>query len=221
MFTIDEFGWQVAIDPSLAGLYFGAENVPTITEPEQAQVYAQLIAMLACDPTVADAMVFHLIDEIDLGRFQSGLLRADGSRRPSFDAVRDAVAAAGSCAAPHLWTHTPGVLGAGATFDASDVSKRQNVFGLSATAAEPADGKAGIFRVGLRYRRADIERSLAGVAAGSPLLAATKFVKAGYNPRFEFHGQLQPGYYVYAVRLTAEMNPNRTQTLVSPVFRVR
>jgi hypothetical protein len=221
-FFIDEFGWQVAIDPALAGLYSGAENVPTISEADQAQIYAQLIALLACDPTVSDAMVFHLIDEVDLGRFQSGLLRVNGSPRPSFDAVRAAIAAAGSCSTPHLWSHTTGVLGAGATFDANDVSTRQTVFGLSATAAEPADGKAGIFRLGgPRVRRTDIERSLAGVTTARPLLSAGKLVKAGYNPRFEFHGQLAPGYYVYAVRLTAEMNASRVQTLVSPVFRVR
>ena len=45
-------------------------------------------------------------------------------------------------------------------------------------------------------------------------------MKAGYTPRFEFHGKLKPGFYVYAIRLTAAMNPGRAQTLVSNVFRV-
>ena len=222
-FMVDEFGWQVAIEPSLAASYLGAENVATVNEPDQAQNYFDLIAMLACDPTVSDAMVFHAIDEVDLGRFQSGLLRVDGSERPSFDAVGAAIRNAASCAAPHLWTHATGVLGAAATFSVHDVSRRQAVFGLSATAAEPATGKAGIFRVGSApaMRTSDIERSLAGVTAAKPLLSATKLVKAGYNPRFEFHGNLEPGSYVYAVRLTAEMNPGRAQTLVSDVFRVR
>jgi hypothetical protein len=222
-FMIDEFGWQAAIEPSLAASYFGAENVATVSEQDQARNYFRVIGMLACDPTVSDAMVFHVIDEPDLGRFQSGLLRIDGSERPSFDAVGAAIGGAASCAAPHLWTHANGVLGAAATFGVRDASRRQAVFGLSATAAEPATGTAGIFRVGSApsMRTSDIERSLAGVTAPRPLLSATKLVKAGYSPRFEFHGNLEPGTYVYALRLTAEMNPGRAQTLVSAVFRVR
>jgi hypothetical protein len=217
-FMIDEFGWQVAVEPALAPRYTGTENVPTIGEPEQARIYSDVIARLACDPTVSDALVFHLIDEVDLNRFQSGLLRVDGSERPSFDSARAAIAAASSCGAPHLWTHTTGVLGAAATFDVHDVSAGAGVFGLSVTAAEPAEGRAGIFRVA---EQREIERSLAGVSAAQPLLAASKLVHAGYTPRFEFRGRLRPGLYVYAVRLAAEMNPSRTQTLVSGVFRVR
>src|SRR5262249_41858326 len=147
VFMIDEFGWQVAIDGSLVGRYTGSENVPTVTEDQQAQFYNDLVRTLSCDPTVADLMVFHMIDEVDLGRFQSGVLRVDGSARSSFASVAGAIAAAGQCATLHQWTHTNGVVGAAATFDVHDVPAQQGVFGFSATAAEPADGKAGIFRV--------------------------------------------------------------------------
>jgi hypothetical protein len=222
-FAIDEYGWQARIEPSLAWRYTGAENVPPVGEADQARIYSDLHSLLACDPTVADLMIFHLVDETDLGRFQSGLLRVDGSERPSFDAVRAAIAAAASCAAPHLWTHTETVLGAAATFDARDPWRRQRVFGLTATAAEPATGKAGIFRVGpaRTLRTTEIERSLAGLAPTAPLLSVTKLVKAGYSPRLELRGRLAPGTYVYAVRLTAEMNPARAQTIVSAPFHVR
>ena len=168
-------------------------------------------------------MVFHMIDEVDLDRFQSGVLRVDGSQRPSFGSVAAAIAAAGGCATLHQWTHATGVVGAGATFDVHDVPAQQAVFGFSATAAEPADGKGAIFRVAgssARLRMTDIDRSLAGVQTPRPTLSTSVPVKAGWSPRFEFHGKLKPGFYVYGVRLVAQMNAGRSQTLVSGVFRV-
>src|SRR5262249_17430086 len=78
-------------------------------------------------------------------RFQSGVLRVDGSARSSFSSVAGAIAAAGQCATLHQWTHTNGVVGAAATFDVHDGPAQQGVFGFSATAAEPAAGTARIF----------------------------------------------------------------------------
>jgi hypothetical protein len=221
-FAIDEFGWQASIDPLHAHLYSGRENVPAIGEVEQAGHYADVIRTLACDPTVSDLMVFHLIDESDLGRFQSGLLRADGSERPSFDAVRAAIAA-GSCSRLHVWEHTTGVVGGAATFAVHDVAAGTALPDLAATADEGAVAKAGVFRIaatGARLRRTEIERSLAGLAAQKPLLSATVLVKPKREPQIAFDGRLQPGVYVYAVRLTAETNADRTETFVSAPFRV-
>ena len=39
--VVDEFGWQVAIGPRLAARYTNKENVPTITEAEQAEYYGR------------------------------------------------------------------------------------------------------------------------------------------------------------------------------------
>ena len=221
--VVDEFGWQVGIEPSLASRYSGAENVPAIDEAEQARYYAELIGALACDPAVTDAMVFHLVDEADLRRFQTGLLRIDGSERPSYDAVRGAIAAAPACATPVVWAHATGVMGAQALFGERNHPSRRRVFGISATAAEDAQANAGIFRVRsskARPNAGEIARSLSSTGAAAPALTAAKPVKAGYTPRFEFRGRLRPGYYVYGIRLTAAMNPDRSQTFVSKVFRV-
>lgn len=46
---VDEFGWQAAVDPAHAAAYYGAENVATVSEDEQAQIYASLVADLECD----------------------------------------------------------------------------------------------------------------------------------------------------------------------------
>jgi hypothetical protein len=47
-------------------------------------------------PHVAGAFNFLLYDERDLGRWQSGLVRPDGSPKPAFGAFARAVASAGA-----------------------------------------------------------------------------------------------------------------------------
>jgi hypothetical protein len=221
---VDEFGWQAAVDPASGGAYYGVENVPTVSEAQQAQIYASLIGALSCDPAVTDAMVFHLVDEADLARFQSGLERVNRTKRPAFDAVRGAIASAGSCGTPRLWSHSTGVIGARVSFPSGNVPAKQTVFGLSATAAEDAVGKAGLFKLrtrGERVSSVELSRALASVAASrSPVRSSTKLVKAGWTPRFEFRGRLKPGWYLYALRLEAAMNPARSQTLAGVPFRV-
>lgn len=222
--VVDEFGWQAAIEPRLLRAYHGTENVPAISEADQAQAYALLIGMLSCDPAVTDAMVFHLLDEADLDRFQTGLLRIDRSERPSYAAVRAAIAASGSCAAPSSWLHATGVVGAKALFTERSEPVTRRVFGLSVTALEDADARAGIFRVAgprARIGVGEVDRSLAAASASlKPLVATSKQVKAGWTPRLELRTSLKPGYYAYAVRLVAAMNPSRAQTFVSRIFRV-
>jgi hypothetical protein len=223
--VVDEFGWQTEIGPALTHRYTGVENVPTVPEAEQADNYRSLIRLLSCDPAVSDAMVFHLVDERDLGRFQSGLLRVDLSERPAYGAVRAAIAGAGSCDAPAQWTHTEGVVGAEAIFAARDQPSTRAIFGISATAAEDAYAKAGIFRMtgpSARPQRGDIDRSLAAAdGPRTPTLSTAKRVQANVTPRFEFRGRLARGHYVFAIRLVAAMNPRRSQTFVSRTFRVR
>ena len=222
--VIGEFGWQVDIGAALAGRYTGRENVPTVSEAEQAQFYAELIQMLGCDPAVTDALLLHLLDDPDLGRFQTGLLRLDLSERPSYSAVRKAIAAARSCQALTSWTHATGVVGAQAIFGTRDHPASRAIFGISARAAEEARAKAGIFRVGgrdARPRRDEVSRSLSRATrdAGAVLTTA-KLVRAGHKPRLEFLGQLEPGYYAFGLRLVATMNAERSRTFVSKVFRV-
>ena len=50
---------------------------------------------------------FHLVDETDLDRWQSGLERADGSHRPSNDAIKQTLTQThGNCpTTPVAWRH--------------------------------------------------------------------------------------------------------------------
>src|SRR5262249_61805643 len=102
----------VAVQPSLRSLSPSRETVPVTTEARQARIYASLVRSLRCNPAVSDILLFHLIDETDLRRFQSGLERADGSRRPSFTTVANAIRSPGACTKVPVWHHSNGVAGA-------------------------------------------------------------------------------------------------------------
>lgn len=221
--VVAEFGWQVRIAERLASRYSRKETVPTISEADQARYYGEVIRRLSCNSAVTDVMVFHLVDEPDLHRLQTGLLRIDRSKRPSYGSMRAAIAGAARCARQVAWYHTSRVVGARAVFGERPRAADTALFGISATASEEAIAKAGIFRVPDAFAEPDFDeigRSLAAVGGTPPVLMARRTVKPGVTPRFEFRGSLAPGHYVYGIRLTATMNPGRSQTFVSKVFEV-
>jgi hypothetical protein len=222
-FRIDESGTQVKIDPSKVDpkLYSGRENVPLVDEATQARYYADLIRLVKCDPTVETLDLFHLIDEPLLLGFQSGLLRVDGSRRPSYAAVKDAIAAAGNCPALHAWRHSTTVIGARGQFNVKVKPAVQKVFWSQVATGEEATAVTGIFpAAGGAPAAAELRQSLDGRPSGA-LLPLGGLVKANSSRSFKFHGRLAPGRYVFAALLRATMNPSRTALLVSTPFLVR
>ena len=225
-FELAEVAIQVRILQSLASEYTYSENVPVADEARQANGYASLLRYFACDPAVADVLLFLLIDQQDLRRYQSGLLRIDGSRRPSFDSVRRAIPQLGNCAARQKWRHTEHVIGARVVFGSeTSVRASQAVFGVSVTAGEDATAKAGLFSVkapGTAISRKSLAAALERPrGAGGPLLSDARRVRARFLPRVEVHGTLAHGYYRWVVRLRAAMNPARESLFVGPVVRVR
>ncbi|HEY8027921.1 MAG TPA: hypothetical protein VIE38_00275 [Gaiellaceae bacterium] len=98
---IDETGWQV--DTSNLPGYQNAENVPTISEAQQAIDYEKLVRLADCEPTLTDFHIFPMLDEFDRTTLlQSGVLRLDFSERPSAtdpnNSVQHAIGAdQGSC----------------------------------------------------------------------------------------------------------------------------
>jgi len=69
-----------------------------------------------------------------------------------------------------------------------------------------------------RVNRKSIARSL---ARGGGLRRAHGLLNAYWTPLIKFPGRpLARGWYVYGVRLAAEMNPSRRATFVSRPFRV-
>src|SRR5581483_4201888 len=131
---IAEYAYQVAILAAYAHLYVGGETSTTVDETTQAAFYAKAIqSYLACDPSISVVLFFHLVDETDLGRFQSGLVRADRSRRPSFDAVTQAIQC-GCTGAQSSWqpTHAFGTAGTGAALTARPAAATRSHSSLAA-----------------------------------------------------------------------------------------
>ena len=226
MLFLDETGWQARIPRSELSAYTGHESSKTVSEATQAQIYGDLVRFVECDPSVTALDLFHLVDESDLDRFQSGLVRADGTHRPSYDAVKGAIADTGGLCfgAPTLWRHSTTVAGASAAFGARVRGRR---FGFRVSAREAAGFRAGIFRASGPRRLSESDRGsiAAALAATGPapglVSRAAGATRAYWWSDVAFPARaLAPGRYVYAVRLAASMNPSRTSVLVGTPFKV-
>jgi hypothetical protein len=224
-FDLDEVGWQVPVLPALAPMYHGTETpgLRLVSEATQADYYADTINAVACDPTVRMLSFFHLIDETDLDRWQSGLERADGSRRPSYDRVKQTLAQNnGTCQGrPTVkWKHATGVVSPAVAWGnlRKPFPRKQKRWSFKAGAAELADFRAGVFKAG--PRKAVLGKRLAK-GRPRPLLYAQGAIKA--QRRLVVFGarKLKPGRYVFAIRMSASMNPKRASVFISRAFRVR
>jgi hypothetical protein len=192
---VDEVGYQARIAPTKAPLYSGSENVPLIDETTQGSYYAQLIALMACDPDVALLNFFHAVDERSLAAWQSGVVLPDGTRRSSYDAVKGAIAQNGECRGrASQWRHAAHVVGA-----AVDFRGLRRSFLVKADEGFSYD--VGVFRGGKRITGArGVGRENTGTLFKVPSLG--------------------PGSYRVVVKLSAETSPQRTSTFARS-FRVR
>ena len=220
---LDEIGWQVPTEGSDA--YTGAENVPTVDEAGQAAFHGTVVRLAACDRHVEALHFFHWIDESDRTGFQSGAFRADGTRRPAYDSIAQAVADTKGgtfCpGSPVAWRHTTSVIKASADFTGVRRS-----FTATASANENARIAYGLVRVGPRrtLSASDKKAVAAALKAGQRggFVAAVKresLLRAYFNPRLRLPAaKLPAGRYVFAIAMAAESNPARTSVLVSPTF---
>lgn len=204
--VLDEYGRQVTVISSVAKAYHGSENVRTITEGQQANMYTGVLRRVACDPTVTAFYYFHLVDDPDLDRFQSGLLRVDWTKRPAYHAVKDALEATnGECMGPATtWRHTETVVGADVTFE-DDAS-------VTVEAAEEVTARAGIFPATM----AASEITLALTRKAASARSKVRLVRADWPTAMKLDtAALTKGAYVTAVLLRAAMNPERSFLAVS------
>ena len=106
-----EDGFQTRPDAAHASLYRGTETdklaLPADSPPEtgplpaagsrapsQTQQLRDAVSLAACQPYVTAFYSFQLTDEISLPGWQSGLLWADGSHKPSYDVFKSLTYAA-------------------------------------------------------------------------------------------------------------------------------
>ncbi len=86
-----EDGFQTAVDPSRAGQYHGTETDHHLSTQQGAQL-AEAVELAYCQPAVGAFFNFELADERDLGGWQSGVLWADGTPKPSYADFKQAIA---------------------------------------------------------------------------------------------------------------------------------
>jgi hypothetical protein len=227
---LNEVGWQVAIPTGSRGAYFGRESVVTTDEGTQAAIYGNLIPLMACDPAVKSVLFFNLVDEANLDRWQSGLIRADWTLRPAYAIVKGSIAAGQTrCAgAPVAWRHEYRPVGVhlGFTGGTRSRSARNTAWSFVAGSEEGTLYTAALFRVRGPGRlsaglRAQFKRSLVSRRVQGAALQASGKLTGGWDRVIVFPAKrLRPGFYVYAARIVAELNPARKVTYFGRPFSV-
>jgi hypothetical protein len=92
-----EFGVQSQIPPEKESEYENVDSplgVDAVPEETQAEYYREALALASCQETVIGILIFHLYDEPDLARWQSGPYYVDATDKSSLAAVREAAIAA-------------------------------------------------------------------------------------------------------------------------------
>ena len=178
-----------------------------------------------CDPAISDLLFLHLIDEKALLGFQSGLIRADGTRRPAYAAVRDAYRAnGGKCAGtPTRWTHATGVVGLQARFPAVHDAEHVGDWSLNATAAEGASYRAVLVALGpAAATREVVADALAGRGPAKVALSAAGKLRANLQVAIALPQRpVAPGQYVYALQVVPTLAPGRAALVLSNPFTLR
>jgi hypothetical protein len=88
-----EFGVQSQIPESAQAPYTNLQSPlarDAVSEETQARYYREALELAACQPTVIAVFFFHLFDEADLNRWQSGPYYADTRPKSSLPAIREA-----------------------------------------------------------------------------------------------------------------------------------
>jgi hypothetical protein len=90
----DEYGVDSQIPDGKRRFYNGREPATTkpASEGVQAAYYREALEMAACQPTVRGFLIFHVTDETDYNRWQSGVYYADGTPKSSRPFVRQTMA---------------------------------------------------------------------------------------------------------------------------------
>jgi hypothetical protein len=88
-----EFGVQAEIPSEKQSEYENIDSplgVDAVDELTQAEFYRDAFALASCQENVIGILIFHLYDEPDLDRWQSGVYYADGTPKSSLEEVREA-----------------------------------------------------------------------------------------------------------------------------------
>jgi hypothetical protein len=221
-----EAGYQTVPDAAHQSLYTGQENdahaIPAAAGdaaygPTQSAQLLDGIELAYCQPYVGAFFNFLLRDEPNLARWQSGVLWADGSRKPSFDALQQVVeqvkAGGINCARLQAQHSTPIARGGDALVERiewsplSAFSVFNEIWGFSIDV-----------RADSTYRA-----TLVPVSGGAHVRLTTAGMLKGAKPRALQFGfaRLDRGRYRIEVVVTRRRPPLLTVKRTSPVFVVQ
>jgi hypothetical protein len=199
----DEFGVETQIPTARKSMYIGTEAASTepVDEETQARYYQEAMALAYCQPTVRGLLLFHVSDENDLGRWQSGVYYTNGKAKASLAAVRAAIAA----------THAGSIATCGATV------------GLNATASVRRIGtRDGSLRALVRCDlTCDFRLRLERVVTGSPTIVVPGQAVGGVAQAVDITRAVRSGRYRFAVIAWAHTDRGKTTRAVSVPFTVR
>jgi len=183
-----EFGVESQIPAAKASLYTGVEPaaVKPVTADVQGLYYRQAIGLAFCQPNVRAISLFHVFDEPDLNRWQSGLYYVDGKAKASLPIVKKAIAE----------THR------GAVAQCPNLHLRPR---LSHVAAKAKPQPAMTFRCDL-----DCDYTLA-VRSGKTTVTRTGTAVGGADKRVLL-GRLKRGRYTIQLSVVAHLNRGVART---------
>jgi hypothetical protein len=247
-----ELGYQTTISSAVARHYSGTENVADLVPadgsgepqeprpderspaPDHATQVADALRLAYCQPYVEAYFNFLLRDQSELHAWQSGLLWADWTRKPAYDAFARASAqvAAGAVNCDRMkWSPAPGPSGNSASAfspprtdvgvlravwpKARRFNWRHDLWRFRVATAEDATYQARLVRV---------DRRAGALSAGSSgVLRHAGGLRRGYLTFVKFRRQrLRPGrWYRMEVQVTSVANQARSTRLVGPRFYVR
>ena len=144
------------------------------------------MALAYCQPTVRGLLLFHVSDENDLGRWQSGVYYTNGKAKASLGAVRAAIAAA----------HAGSIATCGATIGLNAAASVRRV--------ATSDGRLrALVRCDLTC---DFRLRLERVATGSPTVVVPGQAVGGVAKTVDVTRAVRPGRYRFAVIAWAHTN---------------
>lgn len=208
--NMDEAGEQTTVAGHEAA-YTGTENIQPIPEATQSDRHIELSQIAACDPDVKAVLFFLIIDESDLGGFQSGNYYADLTKKASYNGLKNEFASAkGNCrGAQAAWVHTTQVVGAAGIFGGPGTD----------VGSQPADKPANAGVVWTSFTGSE-DASYVATLVGPTQKTLTGNLQAYFKPGLKFQGPFKAGTYTIQIVLKAFTNPDRTTTLTSKPFAI-
>jgi hypothetical protein len=219
--VVDETGWQTKPDAAHRSLYTGKEVTKTVPVGRQGGYLAEsIMRYFACDPAISDVYFFHLIDETDLGRFQSGLEYSNGDHKTSFAQVKQAITV--GCAGLRIaWA--PGVLTGGTEPLLLELAVLPSPPVLVPSTPTSVSGGLNVRLGAALAESARAQAELLPADGGAAVATKSLLVRAGTPLAIAFRRTIPLGSYTVRVKLTGSVQGGLTasKTLVTKPFRVR